>query len=353
MTLTPAVDRSRLSRFAGLGAVALLAALPLACGSLEDVSDDPPVIDDPRPRAGSGRSERGGSSEAAPSAAAGRGDGGASADAASSAGDAAPDAQGAGGSPPEAPGCVLDTRTVYVQDGRRIESITAYGTYWSREVKNDGSAVEAVAFPHAVTAEPKFANGPCAGRASCALDSRVVYFDGAAKVESTTAYGTYWVWSFDALGQPVPPPGFPQPLAQTPAFRDGPCAFAGTSACTFDTRTIENTATGRIETITAYGRWFQYVVAPDLSRVTRGVQALKLESIPRYATGACAGQPAGACKLDTRTAYVDLDGARIEEVTARGRLWVYRLSAADAVLATRVDGVRLETIPRLAGPCAH
>ncbi|HVM69605.1 MAG TPA: hypothetical protein VM204_07195, partial [Gaiellaceae bacterium] len=58
---------------------------------------------------------------------------------------------------------MLDTRTVYFEAGRKIESITAYGKYWSRELLADGSHREAVGFPTPVASEPKFAGGPCQG----------------------------------------------------------------------------------------------------------------------------------------------------------------------------------------------
>ncbi len=260
------------------------------------------------------------------------------------------------GAPPPTPSCTLDTRTVYVEAGKKIESITAYGKYWVRVLASDGTAVESDGFPREVDAEPKFTatTGPCHGRTGCVLDTRVVYFDGAAKVESITAYGNYYVWSFDAQGNPVPAPSFPQALPETPAFAAGPCALAvSTVPCVLDTRTLEMTAAGKIEAITARGRWFSHVVRPDLGRIALPSNGILLEDVPRFAAGPCKTQPSGACTFDTRTVYTDLDGIRTEEVTARGRLWAYRLSATDAVVATVADGVPLDGIARFDGPCAH
>jgi hypothetical protein len=275
------------------------------------------------------------------------------------AGDAASDAgtgdaqvvADAGAALPVAPACKLDTRIVYTQSGRELESVTAYGQYWSRELKG-GVAVEGVGFPHPISNEPKFVNGPCAGKATCTLDSRAIWFDGTTKIESTTAYGTSWSWTFDAQGGPVNQGGFPQAITAATAFRDGPCAYAGSSACVFDSRTLESTNAGRVETVTAYGRWFEYLVGPTFTRTALVVGQL-LETIPRLAAGACESQAAGACTLDTRTIYTDLAGNRREEITARGRLWAYRLDANGGVIATVTDGTALVDIPRFAGPCAH
>jgi hypothetical protein len=325
--------------------VVLLSALAPACTS-DSHEEDPLLTQDAAPRRPKA-ADSGESTVLYPTDEAGS-----PFDAVDAATDAAPDA-GSKPAPlgPVAPACKLDTRAVYIQDGRKLESITAYGRYWSRELKNGGS-FEGVGFPHAVLAEPKFANGPCAGKPGCTLDTRVIWFNGAAKTESTTSYGTSWSWTFDAQGGPVPAPGSPQPLTATTAFRDGPCALAGGAACAFDTRTLEMTAAGRIESITAYGRWFEYIVASDLTRTSR-VTGLVLSNIPRLAAGPCKDQPASACSLDTRTIYTDLDGSRTEEITARGRLWVYRLAANDSVLATVTDGSPLVGIARLTAPCAH
>lgn len=338
---------------AGLCAVLLgvaIAVSPLACGG-EPPSDEPLVLDDAVPRrtktdasASAGRPRGEGSTTSLDPVDGGRRD----------ASDASPDAREAEAPPapgPVAPACVLDTRAVYMQDGRKLESITAYGRYWSRELKN-GTSIEGVGFPRLVVDEAKFASGPCAGKPSCVLDTRVVWFDGGAKTESTTANGTSWSWTFDSQGAPVAAKGFPQPLTATTAFRDGPCAHAGGGTCTFDTRTIEVLGASKVETITAYGRWFEYALAADLSRTPR-IGGQGLASIPRLVSGPCKDQSPGDCALDTRTVYTDFDGRRTEEITARGRLWAYRLNAAGELLSTITDGVPLVNIARLAGPCAH
>lgn len=252
---------------------------------------------------------------------------------------------------PEKPGCKLDTRTVYVQDGEKIESITGRGRYLVQHVAADGSiAPSPYNFETGVADEPKFRDGPCGGRAQCVLDTRTVYFDGTAKVETITAYGSYFVWGFDANNEVAPNPAFPQTLEQTDAFRDGPCSYANGAACVFDTRALEMKGTDKFEYITAYGRSFAYTF-PNGVRVALPGSGVATESIARFGAGPCKGQPANACVLDTLTRYVDLDGSRVEEVTARGRLWAYALSSSGDVLATTQDGIALDTIPRFASVC--
>jgi hypothetical protein len=256
--------------------------------------------------------------------------------------------------PPAKAPCVLDTRTVYIQNGLKIESITAFGMYWSRELLSDWVWEEGAGFPKKLEDEPKFANGPCTGQAECRLDSRVVYFDigNNKKIESTTAYGKYFNWSFDDKGAIVPTPGFPQLLSQTPAFQVGPCA-SDLGGCKLDTRSIYFFGGVKLETITAYGSVWTYAIDPSNgARVAQAGSGAPLTSIPRYVLGPCSGLgKGGVCTFDTRTVYYDKDGSRREEVTARGKLWTWILGPTDAVLDTPQDGVVLQAIPRFAGIC--
>jgi hypothetical protein len=262
----------------------------------------------------------------------------------------APEAAPADDSLPPVPACALDTRTVYVEAGRKIESITAYGRYWSRSLDAVGNATEAADFPRTVIDEPKFASGPCAGTTStCTLDTRVVYFEGGTKLESTTANGSVHLWSF-ANGAHVIAPGYPRSLTSAYAYPMGPCEGAGTS-CRFDARSIEIRGGAALETITAHGQWYEALVAADGTRKRYDDGPRYLDDIARLATGPCKGQTPHACVLDTRTVYRDLDGSRIEEITAQGRLWVFRLSETDEVRATIAAGTALASIPRFSTIC--
>lgn len=333
------------TRRALVALLTLLGGSGIACSGTT-IEDDLPVDDELPPRSATkkdgGTGERGGSISSG-------GEGSSRGSSLPGSSDAGRDARADGSSSTTA-ACKLDTRTIYVTGGRKVESITAYGKYWSREVKADGSAIEAADFPHSVVSDPKFATGPCSGRSSCTLDTRVVWFDGAQKIESTTAYGTAWQWTFAADGSPVLG-GAGAPATSVAAWSAGPCASAG-STCTFDTRVIDTTTGGKVEVITAYGKWYEYALANGV-RTPRSTFGVSIESISRFATGACSGQTAGNCALDTRTVYVDLDGSRIEEVTARNRLWVHRLSPSDGVITVLVGGAPIVDTPRLSGPCTH
>jgi hypothetical protein len=251
----------------------------------------------------------------------------------------------------EPPACTLDTRTVYLQDGKKIESITARGSYWVRTLAEDGTATEADGFPRLLTDEPKMVDGPCANKSPCVLDARTVYFDGAAKVESIFAHGQYWVWGFDANGAVVPNQAFPQPLEATQALALGPCAGQPAGACVIDTRSLYFEGGAKIETMTAQGRFWVNQIAPDGTRSPTGPNGRPIEEAPRMAQGPCKYGPAGACKLDTRAVYIDTDGTKTEEVTAYGRYWVFRLAADGSLIETPITGPRLTSIPRFVGPC--
>jgi hypothetical protein len=316
--------------------VALAAASPLAmlaCSSAEDepaleVEDLPPPPVEGRPQERGHQNPTNAALEAS-----------------------APDASPASESLPPVPSCVLDTRTVYVERGRKIESITAYGHYWSRVLDAAGSSTEGAGFPRTVADEPKFAEGPCAAATSaCTLDTRVVYFDGPTKLESTTANGSVHLWTFAPEGAHLILPGHPRALATTYAYPKGPCEDAGFS-CRFDTRAIEVRGGATIETITAYGQWYEALVAADGTRTRYDDGPRYLDDIARLATGPCRGQTAKACVLDTRTVYRDLDGTRMEEITAQGRLWAFRLSETDEVRETVAAGTPLASIPRFSSIC--
>ncbi len=256
------------------------------------------------------------------------------------------------GAPIDPFACTLDTRTVYLQDGKKIESITARGSYWSRTLDPDGTATEGVGFPRSLLDEPKMASGPCAGQDVCLLDARTVYFDGTKKVESIFAYGRYFNWGFDANGAVVPNAAYPQLIEETAALANGPCAGQASGACLIDTRSLYFEGGVKIESMTAQGRFWEHRIGVDGTRSPTGAHGRVLEEIPRLANGPCKGRAGGACTLDTRAVYIDFDGTKTEEITAYGRYWAYRLAPDGTVLDVVADAIRLETIPRFVGPCA-
>ncbi len=152
--------------------------------------------------------------------------------------------------------CKIDSATIlnYPSVGY-VESVTAYGRYWNFDQNGngwggDGSFLSSV---------PRYANGPCAYAASyttCTFDTRNMINppEWGQVIESITAYGRYWI--FDASGTVIGT----DTLLSVPRFANGPCAYrpAGTT-CTFGSRELRSLpGGGMIETITAYGRYFQW-----------------------------------------------------------------------------------------------
>jgi hypothetical protein len=250
---------------------------------------------------------------------------------------------------PPAPACELDTRTIYFEGARKIESITAYGRYWSREVFIDGSWKDGVGFPAPLVNESKFMNGPCAGNPSCSLETRVVYFDSGKKIESTTAYGKLFAWTFQPNGTPSALAGYPQLLSSSAPLASGPCAGSG-SGCAIDTRAVWVEGNQKIESITAGNKLWSFTLGDGGQRTALSSNGAPLASVPRFAAGPCFGYES-ACVFDTRTVYVDGEGTKREEITARGRLWAYILGADDSMLGLLTNGTPLVDIPRLKPMC--
>jgi len=257
---------------------------------------------------------------------------------------------------PDVPACPIETRAVYIEGSRKIESITARGTYWSREVFSNGTVENADGFPTPVATEPKFvnANGPCAGKGTaCAFDARAIYFDGASrKVETIAAFGKLYAWTFDASYNPISLPGYPQAMTANALVRSGPCP---TDSCHIDTRAVWR-ADGQVhESFTANGRIWSYTLGEGGARAIAqplATYGMTLTSIPRYLTGPCISlAPNAQCSFDTRTLYPLANGHIAEEITARGRLWTFELDANDAVIAAPIQGTPLVSIPSFQEIC--
>lgn len=258
---------------------------------------------------------------------------------------------------PDVPACPIETRAVYIEGPRKIESITARGTYWSREVFSNGTVQNADGFPTPVATEPKFtnANGPCAGKGTaCAFDARAIYFDGASrKVETIAAFGKLYAWTFDASYNPISLPGYPQAMTANALVRSGPCP---TDSCKIDTRAVWRAPDGQVhESFTANGRIWSYTLGEGGARAIAqplAAYGMTLTSIPRYLTGPCISlAPNAQCTFDTRTLYPLGNGHVAEEITARGRLWTFELDANDAVIAAPVQGTPLVSIPSFQEIC--
>jgi subtilisin family serine protease len=152
--------------------------------------------------------------------------------------------------------CTIDTSTALDYPGfGYIDSVTAYGRYWNFDrngadpTGTNGSLLSSV---------PRYASGPCAYARSadtCRFDTRNVVnwpeFGGV--IESINAYGRYWI--FDASGNLIGSDA----LTAVERYRTGPCAYTPAGqVCTFDSRDVRRSGSGMIETITAYGHYFEW-----------------------------------------------------------------------------------------------
>lgn len=155
--------------------------------------------------------------------------------------------------------CTIDSSTIIDYPGfGYLESVTAYGRYWNFDINNNGLAGNG----SLLVSVPRFANGPClyASGGTCKFDTRNLIYapewglDGL--FESITAYGRYWI--FDGAGNLV----YTDTLLSVARFASGPCAYASAgTTCTFDSRELRRVpGSGLMETITAYGRYFEWDV---------------------------------------------------------------------------------------------
>lgn len=194
----------------------------------------------------------------------------------------------ANGTPPKV--CTFDSRGFFRINGETWESISAYGRYWN--FKLDETPVDLAGDLGQVV---RYASGPCAGQGAlaCVFTTRAQFQNGPELWESVSAYGKYWNFRID--GSVVEGSG--SDLTSVTRYAAGPCAGAAAGTCTFDTRTQAQIGPELWESITAHGKYWNFRF--DGSVVDGS--GSDLTSVTRYALGPCAGKAPGACTFDTRT----------------------------------------------------
>ncbi len=216
-----------------------------------------------------------------------------------------------------------------------------------------------------LTNVPRYASGPCAGKAfgGCRFDTRThttaVINGVSTQIESITAYGKYWNFDTRTGQQPAGWGGNGSDLTTVPRYTSGPCAGRPAGACKFDTRThttaVINGVSTQIESITAYGKYWNFDTRTGQQPAGWGGNGSDLTTVPRYTSGPCAGRPAGACTFDTLTYFDTLIGGvntQVETITAYGKYWNFDTRTGQQPAGWGGNGSDLTSVARFAnGPC--
>jgi hypothetical protein len=199
--------------------------------------------------------------------------------------------------------CVIfDTRTIGDLNGRRTESITAYGRYWNFDIDNNYAPWPSNGSD--LTSVPRYANGPCQGQTpgNCKFKARTFFMDSNLhRIEYITAYGRYWQFDADNGSQPLPGNGSDLTTVPRYATTGGPCVGKTPGTCKFDTLAVIVVNFHRTESITAYGRYWNFDM--DNNYAPWPSNGSDLNSVNRYANGPCQGRAPYTCEFRTRTIF--------------------------------------------------
>lgn len=201
------------------------------------------------------------------------------------------------------PECKFDTRTFVTLGGILVESITGYGRYWLIGVNS--SYRESGTLNRPSLARYQFI---CTGKPVCTLDTRMFSNSPSGPQEHITAYD--WYYNYSSAGSEMSK----GTLRSVNRYNQHICSLVP-SGCVFDTRALR--ASGAVETITAYGRYFDFQWSNG-AFIASGI----LASVPRYQQ-ICSFKPASQtyCTFDSRT-YVQIPNfPYMESITAYGRFW--------------------------------
>lgn len=168
----------------------------------------------------------------------------------------------------------------------------------------------------------------------CRFDTRTFVTLGGQLLESISAYGRWW--NYDMSTGKLVGNG---PL-DTPDIPRYESICAGHAVCTFDTRTFVGDGATLTESITAFDHYHDFTV--DGTPVSSG----PLASVARYAQICALSPNPGHCTFDTRAVY-DRNATRVETITAYGRYQDFDY-ASHATLASGT----LASVARYAPICA-
>src|SRR3989344_8411088 len=99
-----------------------------------------------------------------------------------------------------------------------------------------------------------------------------------------------------------------------------PCEGKTNNQCVFDTRLQVKVGNNYVESVTAYGKGWNWDPGKDNTSIPWPNNAFDLTSIEKYRNGPCAGKTPGTCQFDTRGQF-NLNGNLVESITAYGKGW--------------------------------
>jgi hypothetical protein len=183
-----------------------------------------------------------------------------------------------------------------------------------------------------------YGNTPCVANpnpgTACMFGTRAVTLNpDGTRVESITAYGKYWNFYRNSSNDYIPLDGNGDALTSVARYASGPCAAnpnPGTP-CNFDTREV--TASTQVESITAYGKYWnfdianEYALLPgsgnDLTSVERYYDQDGVELRPCNANP----NPGTPCTFATREIFTNSAGTPlVEKITAYGKYWNFDIT---------------------------
>jgi len=223
------------------------------------------------------------------------------------------------------PECQFDTRTFVTIGGVFMESITAYGRYWLKAVSGPFKESATLNSP----ANPRY-QSICDTHPVCTFDTRLFIDGPSGPQESITAFNKIYNYTSAGALQSS------SALRSVTRYNTYICSpYAAPNTCVFDTRAIRS---GSVETITAYGRYFDFNQSNG-AYIGSGL----LSGVTRYQP-ICNTHP--VCTFDTRT-YVQLPGVSqyLESITAYGRYWNF-----DAATGALLDSGTLASVPAYKHP---
>ena len=197
--------------------------------------------------------------------------------------------------PPFTSPCKFDSRTIATINGKRLESVTAYGKFWNWEIDNNYKLASSGNLKNVT----RYASGPCqnVGSNDCVFDTRAIVTLGGRQMESVTAYGQFWNW--DANTGQFLSSGI---LANVDRYGKGPCQNYTNFfllSCQFGSREFFSVSGGFLESVTAYGKFWNFESQKNYQPI-EGPAGKDLTEVQRYKEGPCKDRVRGDCNFDTR-----------------------------------------------------